>query len=138
MRVLSMANTIDSIVGAYFAAWLEEDGASRIRLLEKSWSEDGIYQDPTVDISGREALNQHIAKFHERLPGHSIVLTSNADHHHGKIHFTWKLLGPNGNTVSEGRDFGELASDGRIRLIAGFFGPPPTLAGAEGREQQSE
>jgi len=25
----------------------------------------------------------------------------------------------------EGIDFGELAPDGRLRRIAGFFGPPP-------------
>jgi len=33
-----------------------------------------------------------------------------------------------GKAVLEGIDFGELAPDGRIKLIAGFWGPLPTGA----------
>src|SRR5271156_6309744 len=120
---------IDEIVSAYGAAWADVDDAQRRRLLEIAWSEDGVYQDPTADISGREALAQHIAGFRKRLPGSTIVITSGVDHHHGKFHFLWKMIGSEGQTVLEGRDFGELDRNGRIRCIAGFFGPPPPLAG---------
>ena len=116
---------IDTIVGAYGAAWLEKDEAARQRLLEQAWSEEGIYQDPTAEVSGRDALARHIAGFHARFPDTRIVLTSGVAHHHGKIHFTWKLVTRDGATVSQGRDFGELDNDGRIRRIVGFFGDPP-------------
>ena len=121
---------IDEIVSAYGAAWTDVDDAERQRLLEIAWSEDGVYQDPTADVSGRQALAQHISGFRKRLPGSAIVITSGVDHHHGKFHFLWKMVGPDGNTVLEGRDFGELDLNGRIRCIAGFFGPPPPLTGA--------
>jgi hypothetical protein len=118
---------IDEIVGAYGAAWLEKDDVQRQRLLEIAWSEDGTYQDPTADVSGRDALARHIAGFQKRMPDASIIITSGVDHHHGKIHFQWKMVGPTGQTVSEGRDFGELDQAGRICRIVGFFGPPPPL-----------
>ena len=60
---------IDEIVSVYGAAWLEVDDAKRRRLLEIAWSEDGVYQDPTAEVSGRDALVQHIAGFQKRLPG---------------------------------------------------------------------
>src|ERR1700743_1457537 len=123
---------IDEIVSAYGAAWKEADDAKRRRLLEIAWSEDGVYQDPTADVSGREALVQHIAGFQKRLPGSTIMITSGADHHHGNCHFLWKMVGPQGQTVLEGRDFGELDRVGRILHIAGFFGPPPRLPVAGG------
>ncbi|MGP0058594.1 MAG: nuclear transport factor 2 family protein [Beijerinckiaceae bacterium] len=120
---------IETMVRAYGDAWLEKDAAARDKLLEIAWSKDGVYQDPTVDVSGREALSRHIAKLHQRLPGSRIVTTSAAQHHHGKIHFTWKMLDAEGKVTLEGRDFGELDSDGRICRVAGFFGSPPPLAG---------
>jgi len=119
---------VDTIVNAYGAAWLAADEAERRRLLEIAWSENGVYQDPTADISGREALVRHIAGFHQRMPGTTIVITSGVDHHHGKIHFLWKMVTPDGKTALEGRDFGEIGPDGRICRIAGFFGPPPPPA----------
>jgi hypothetical protein len=124
---------VDAVVGAYGAAWMDVDDAERRRLLEIAWSEDGVYQDPTADVSGREALVQHIAGFRKRLPGSKIVITSGVDHHHGKFHFLWKMIGPDGRTTLEGRDFGELDRDGRICRIAGFFGPPPPLADVSGQ-----
>ena len=120
---------IDEIVSAYGAAWTVADNAERQRLLEIAWSEDGVYQDPTADVSGRPALAQHIAGFHKRLPGTAILMTSGVAHHHGKFQFLWKMVGADGKTTLEGCDFGELDRNGRIRSIAGFFGPPPPLAG---------
>lgn len=120
---------IEAIVRAYGAAWLEKDVVARDRLLEKAWSTDGVYQDPTADVSGREALSRHIAGFHQRFPGNSIIVTSRAQHHHGKVHFTWKMIDAEEKTTLEGRDFGELDSDGRICRIVGFFGPPAALTG---------
>jgi hypothetical protein len=45
------------------------------------------------------------------------------DLHHGRLRFAWKLTDASGRTVVEGIDFCELASDGRLRRIVGFFGP---------------
>ena len=41
---------ISGIVRAYGAAWLAADEAERRRLLQISWSEDGVYEDPTASV----------------------------------------------------------------------------------------
>ena len=129
--------TADQLVNAYLAAWLAIDEPECRHHLEISWSEDGVYQSPNADVLGREALVQHIVAFHKRLPGTNIVLASGVDHHHGKIHFLWKVVNPEGETLLDGRDFGEIGLDGRLRRITGFFDPPPALAGLPASVVQS-
>jgi hypothetical protein len=118
---------IDEVVAAYGAAWNEPDLAARQRLLEKAWSATGTYTDPTVHLEGRDALAQHIAGFQKGLPGATIVPTSHADLHHGRLRFTWRLVKGDGSTLTEGIDFGELDAEGRIQKIVGFFGPVKPL-----------
>ena len=55
---------VDVVVSAYGAAWMDVDEAERRRLLAIAWSDDGVYQDPTADVSGREALVQHLSLIH--------------------------------------------------------------------------
>ncbi|MCP1762432.1 nuclear transport factor 2 family protein [Bradyrhizobium japonicum] len=123
-----MAN-VDETVRAYGAAWLEVDEAERRRLLQSAWSEDGIYQDPTANVVGREALIRHIADFHKRLPGTTIIFASGVDHHHGKFHFLGKMIGPDRQVTVEGRDFGEFDVDGRYMPHCGLLWSPPTTSG---------
>ncbi|WP_249128957.1 MULTISPECIES: hypothetical protein [Bradyrhizobium] len=47
---------VDPIIRAYGQAWLQADEAERRRLLHLSWSEDGLYQDPTDKVT---AWNKH-------------------------------------------------------------------------------
>jgi hypothetical protein len=118
--------TLDQIVTTYWAAWSEKDEAARSALLDKSWGDSGVYEDPMgVVPAGRAALHAHIGGFHQAYPGAKIVPTSKADH--GRIHFTWQMIQPDGTVAIDGRDFGELDATGRITHIVGFFGPPPTL-----------
>jgi len=119
-----MAGDVADIVNAYGAAWLEADADARRALLGIAWSDNGTYQDPTADVAGRGALVAHIGGFHQSMPGAQILITSAVDHHHSKIRFTWKMLGADGAVAMEGVDFGELADDGRIAKIVGFFGSP--------------
>lgn len=120
--------TTEEIVLDYVAAWVEIDEGNRRALLEKSWTENGTYTDPTVEVVGREALVQHISTFHKQFPGNRIVLTSKVDEHHGRVRFTWAMVNPEGSQVFEGIDFGEVGSDGRLKRITGFFGPPSPIS----------
>jgi hypothetical protein len=43
------------------------------------------------------------------------------------MRFTWAMVTADGKEQTRGMDFGELAPDGRIRRITGFFGPPPDI-----------
>jgi hypothetical protein len=43
---------------------------------------------------------------------------------------TWILLGPDGSEVTHGVDVYDMALDGRIQRIVGFFGAPPSVTPA--------
>ncbi len=115
----------EETVAAYAAAWNEADEDARRALLERSWTEDGVYIDPTGRAEGRSALVRHIGGFHARMPGNRIEMASGVDEHDGLLRFTWQMLGPDGVVALDGMDFGELDGDGRLKLIVGFFGPFP-------------
>jgi hypothetical protein len=118
--------SIDEIVAAYGAAWNEPDERARVELLDRSWSDDGVYCDPTATVTGRAALVEHLGGFQQMMPGHTIDLTSGVDAHDDLFRFAW-VMRKGGEVVLEGMDFGELAPDGRIRRIVGFFGPFPPV-----------
>ncbi len=61
------------------------------------------------------------------FPGHSFRRTTGIDAHHEFVRFGWELVGPDGAVAIAGYDVGELADDGRLRRITGFFGDPPAL-----------
>ena len=118
----------EEIVATYGAAWNETDEAKRADLLERSWADDGIYRDPTATAEGRAALVAHIAGFHSMMPGSTIEQASGVDTHGDVFRFAW-VMRNGGEIALEGIDFGELAPDGRIQRIVGFFGPFPPLGG---------
>jgi hypothetical protein len=116
-----------AIVDAYGAAWNEADEARRLTLLDASWAQGGVYQDPTGRAEGRSALHAHIGGFHLMMPGHTIENTSGVDVYGANFRFTWRML--NGaEPVAEGMDFGTFDGEGRIASITGFFGPFPQRA----------
>ncbi len=117
--------TTNEIVQAYMTAWNEPDETSRRQLLEKAWADDGRYTDPMSDAPGRDALVTLISQFQQQMPGASLAATSGIDEHHGRLRFGWKLTAPDGSTGMEGIDIGQLAEDGRLKSITGFFGPLP-------------
>ena len=121
-------SNVREVVASYALAWNQPDAASRRRALEHAWADEGIYSDPTALVAGREALVAHIGDFQAQMPGARILLTSGIDEHHGAIRFTWALRAGDGSVVTDGIDFGELGSDGRLRRITGFFGPPPAAS----------
>jgi hypothetical protein len=112
-------------IAAYVAAWNETDERKRRALIDKAWADDGLYVDPMLEGRGRETLSEFIAGFHKQAPGASIVMTSGIDQHHNQIRFAWAMKQADGTTALEGIDAGELAEDGRISRISGFWGAPP-------------
>ena len=44
---------------------------------------------------------------------------------------SWLLIGRDGKVVTEGMDFYQLAPDGLIRRVTGFFGPPPRVSASD-------
>lgn len=114
------------VVAAYGAAWNEPDEAKRAALLDAAWADDGFYQDPSATADGRAALVAHIGGFHALFPGRTIDMASGVDSNGASLRWAWVMR--NGDAIElEGVDFADLGPDGRIRRIAGFFGPIPPL-----------
>ena len=116
---------LNEVVAAYGASWNETDESKRRKLLEQSWADDAVYQDPLGRAEGREALVAHIGGFHQMMAGHTITNTSGVDAHGNVFRFAWEMRDDKGAIAMEGMDFGEVAPDGRLESITGFFGPFP-------------
>ena len=116
---------VNETVATYGASWNETDEGERRKLLDRSWADDGIYQDPMGRAEGRDALVAHIGGFQEMMPGSTIEATSGVDVYGNVFRFAWVMRDADGAVALEGMDFGELAADGRVASITGFFGPFP-------------
>lgn len=117
------ASTVERLIDAYCAAWNEPDAAKRAALLDAVWSPGAAYTDPRAHAVGVGQLSAHIDRILERRPGARVVRTSAVDEHHGLVRFAWRVIEADGTELPEGIDFAELAPDGRIARIIGFFGP---------------
>jgi len=121
--------SIEEIVATYVAAWDEPDRSRRRALLEASITADAVYVDPTVDLRGIAALVDHIDGVQRRLPGSRLDLTTAVDAHHGLARFGWRKVLADGTALPDSIDVVEIAADGRLARIIGFFGPLPQKAG---------
>jgi hypothetical protein len=123
-------NDITTTVDTYLAAWSEPDPGRRSQLIEQAWDGDGRLVDPPFEAEGHTGISEMAATMQEHYPGHSFRRASGIDAHHDQIRFAWELVGPDGAVALAGLDVGEVAEDGRLRRIAGFFGEVPALTGA--------
>ena len=121
---------VRDIVDTYLAMWNEPDADRRAGLIERAWAADAGYVDPVLEAEGPAALSDMVAGVHDKFPGHRFRLRSGIDLHHERLRFAWDLAGPDGTVAVAGIDVGELAPDGRLRRITGFFGELPEEAPA--------
>ena len=116
----ALANVLD-----YVAAWNEPDAATRLKLLERCWADDGDYVDPNVELRGRSALCEQISKVQAGRPGARLEMMSGVELHHHVVRFLWRLVRADGRAGETSIDVGEVDADGRLTKIVGFFGEPP-------------
>src|SRR5438105_15964319 len=119
---------VTTVVDAYFGMWNETDPDARAKLIEQAWSTDARYIDPMLEAVGYAALSEMVDGVHAQFPGHRFRRLSGVDAHHDRVRFAWDLVAPDGTVTVAGIDVGELADDGRLRAITGFFGEPPADA----------
>jgi hypothetical protein len=116
-----MDDAITRTVDAYFAMWNEPDKARRAERIAEAWAEDCRYADPLFEAKGYTGLSAMVAGVHARFPGHRFSRAGRIDAHHDQVRFAWELADAEGKIAAAGIDVGELAPDGRLRRIAGFF-----------------
>ena len=122
--VSNVTTTIDT----YLAAWNETDPAHRAELIEQVWAADGRLTDPPLAAEGHAGISDMAAALQTQFPDHRFRRASGIDTHHDQFRFAWELVSPDGGVVLSGLDVGELAADGRLQRITGFFGPLPSVA----------
>jgi hypothetical protein len=120
-----LMNVMATAVDRYLEMWNEPDAARRARTIQLAWTDDARYVDPMLEAAGHEGLADMVAAVHERFPGHRFTRVSAIDAHHTALRFAWELVAPDGQPVAAGIDVGELAQDGRLQSVTGFFNDPP-------------
>ncbi|HXH57287.1 hypothetical protein [Iamia sp.] len=123
-----MTNTTpdtDTLVETYFAMWRTNDPAERTELVAKAFTEDGRHVDQHADASGHGDLAEMIAGVHTGYPGFQMVRTTGVDRFGDQVRFAWELKGADGTPIVSGLDVGELAADGRLQRVTGFWGDLP-------------
>jgi hypothetical protein len=111
-----------SVVDVYVAAWNERSSARRAGLLAASFNEDGTYMDPLAQVSGRDALVEHIGGFQQRFPDATMERRSRVDGYRDVLRFAWAVVEAENNTAIEGIDFVTVDDLGRLSSVTGFFG----------------
>ena len=113
------------LLESYFAMWREPDAAARRPLVEQAFAPDGRHVDPLADAHGYDELNDMVGNVHAHYPGFAIERTSGVDQHGDQLRFGWQVRLADGSVLVDGVDIGELAPDGRLARVAGFWGELP-------------
>jgi hypothetical protein len=116
-----LTTTIDT----YLTAYGEPDPGLRAGLIERAWSDEAELVDPPLTAAGHAGISDMADALQSQFAGHRFRRTSEVDAHHGFVRFAWELVAPDGGVTLTGTDVGELAEDGRLRRVTGFFGDLP-------------
>ncbi len=109
-------------IDTHLAAYGEADAARRSTLIGEVWHPDGQLLDPPFDGTGHDAIAAMTDIVLTHYPAHTFRRTTAVDAHHGFARYGWELVGPDGSVAVTGIDVVELAADGRLGRIVGFFG----------------
>ncbi|MEM9459326.1 MAG: nuclear transport factor 2 family protein [Myxococcota bacterium] len=118
---LPQGNPISAPLQAYLDAWNEPDPAVRLDLLTQAMSDDAVYIDPTAAVEGRPQLVDHIGLYQQQAAGTELVLTAGPDTYDTVMRFSWAIHTLGGDVVGTGLDVVDLADDGRLSRVVGFF-----------------
>ncbi|MDO3381468.1 hypothetical protein [Gilvimarinus algae] len=109
-----------AIVSSYLALWQEPDPQQRLQQMAALWHKSGEHRTPRTHSVGLAEFNQEIGDFQAQFPGAQVRV--------GKLRqtgpylsFDFALLDTSGQLIVEGLDYLELAPNGKIRRVIGFF-----------------
>lgn len=122
MTAVSSNAAVTEIVDSWFAALNEPDPGQRAAYIERAWTEDGRWVDPPFEGQGHATLSEMIAGTQGQYPGTRFQRTTEIDVHHDAVRYGWELVGDDGTVLVTGLDVGQLAADGRLQRVSGFFG----------------
>jgi uncharacterized protein YndB with AHSA1/START domain len=106
-------------IDRYLAAWSERDDAARLAALEAACADAVVYQDRFGFTGGRADLAGHIAAAQKHLPA-QLARDGDARVTLGMAIVDW-TASKDGKVAARGTSVIELAPDGRIARITGFW-----------------
>jgi hypothetical protein len=115
----------ETLVATYLDVWRTTDPAERAELVAKSFTEDGRHVDQHADATGHAALVDMIGGVHAGFPGFQMARTTGIDRFGDQLRFAWTLDAADGTPIVAGLDVAELAPDGRLQRVTGFWGDLP-------------
>jgi hypothetical protein len=121
---------VTHIVDHWFAALNEPDADHRAAHVERAWTADGHWVDPPFESQGHAALTEMIGGVQSQYPGTRFRRTTGVDVHHDALRYGWELVGDDGTVIVTGIDVGQVAPDGRLQRVSGFFGELPEAQAA--------
>jgi hypothetical protein len=109
-------------IDAWLVAYLDPDADRRAAVVTEIWAPDGEVVDPPITSAGHDELIALADAVLGLYPGHTFRRTTDIDAHHGYARYGWELVAPTGDVALAGLDVAELAPDGKLRKVVGFFG----------------
>ena len=107
----------------YAAAWSTPDRTARQRILEARLTPDVHYADPMTTTSGYAEISNYMESFQTGYPGRRFVIGNVLNHHDNCLAY-WTMQNRDDEIEMRGASFADIAPDGRLRRIRGFFEPP--------------
>jgi hypothetical protein len=115
--------TVTEVIQAFARAWNTDEDAGRLRLLAAACLPDAVFVSPQGMLTGISDLCASIGEFRRAFPA-AVVIFGPPDEHGGYVRVAWATHWNTGQPDLAGEDFGELAADGRIRLLVSFDRTP--------------
>lgn len=110
-----------TLVDRYFTLWSEADPAVRRHGLRATVTDDVEFRDAFGCTSGRDELGDQIAAALMHMPGLRLVRSGEVRQCQGTAIVDWTAQGPDGQPRGAGTSVFDLAPDGRIARVVGFW-----------------
>ncbi len=119
---------LDRLVDTHLEAYTSTDVGRRRLLVEQVWHPDGRLIDPPFDGAGHDGIMALADAVTAHYPGHVFRRTTGIDAHHDSARYGWALVATDGTVAATGIDVIDVAPDGRLVRVVGFFGDLPPVA----------
>lgn len=109
---------------AFLGAWAEPDAAARRALLASVADEGLVFHDRFSCTSGLDDLAAHIGAAQVHMPGLRLERDGAVRQCQGVALLDWVAKGPDGSVRGRGVNVIEMAADGRLSAVTGFWAQP--------------
>jgi len=117
-----VAAGLPTAVDAFLAAWTEKDEGRRRAALAAVATDDVTFADAFSCTAGIDDLVAHLSAAQMHMPGVVLSRAGDVRQCQGTAVVDWVAQGPDGAARGKGTNVFELAPDGRVRRVVGFWG----------------